>query len=255
MHRFYLPPVECDGSLLTLAGREAHHALHVLRLRRGEQVVVLDGAGHEYLGEIRELTRHEVQLMVVRKTFVPAPPWQITLLQAIPKGKIIESIIQKATELGVARVVPLLSERVVAHLDRDQAADKAEHWRGVAVEAIKQCGSPWLPQIELPVNPGAFLARGEKFDLPLIGSLLGDGRHPREWFNAFQNEHGRQPQSVAVWVGPEGDFTAEEVRAAESAGARPITLGRLVLRSETAAIYSLSVLNYELQADQPPSLK
>src|SRR5438094_6290913 len=100
MHRFYLPPSECRDSTLTLSEHEAHHGLNVLRLRRGERVAVLDGAGHEYLCEIRELGHEAIQLAVTQKNFIPALPYQLTLLQAIPKGKIIESIIQKATELG-----------------------------------------------------------------------------------------------------------------------------------------------------------
>ena len=186
---------------------------------------------------------------MLQKNLIPPLPYQVTLLQAIPKGKIIESIVQKATELGAARVVPLLSERVVAQLDDDTAEDKVEKWRLIAIEAIKQCGSAWLPQIDKPMSPKAFLARGEKFDLPLIASLQPDRRHPRELFKAFFAERHRLPQSVCVWVGPEGDFTPAEMSAVKSAGASPITLGRLVLRSETAAIYCLSVLNYELQAD------
>src|SRR2546428_9531668 len=100
MHRFYLPPSECQGSQLTLSEQEAHHALHVLRLRAGERVVVLDGAGHELLCEVREAARDTVQLAVKQKNYIPPLPYQITLVQAVPKGKIIETIIQKATELG-----------------------------------------------------------------------------------------------------------------------------------------------------------
>src|SRR5437870_4208815 len=202
MHRFYLPPAQCRDSQLTLSGQEAHHGLHVLRLRRGERVVVLDGAGGELLCEVGELTRDTIHLVVKQKNFLPALPYQLTLLQAIPKGKIIESIVQKATELGAARVVPLLSERVVAQLDDDTAEDKVEKWRLIAIEAIKQCGSAWLPQIDKPMSPKAFLARGEKFDLPLIASLQPDNRHPRELFKAFFAERHRLPQSVCVWVGP-----------------------------------------------------
>jgi len=249
MHRFYLPPGRAHDSSLTLAAEEAHHALHVLRLKRGERVAVLDGAGHEFLCEARELGRDSVELAVVQKNSIPPLPYQITLVQAIPKGKIIESIIQKATELGVGRIVPLLSERVVTQLDEEGAQDKAAKWRLVAIEAIKQCGSPWLPQIDAPMSPKAFLARGEKFELTLIGSLQPGSRHPREYFKSFFAERRRLPQTVCIWVGPEGDFTPAEMSAAKSAGALPITLGRLVLRSETAAIYCLSVLNYELQAE------
>ena len=248
MHRFYLPPAHCQGSTLTLEDREAHHGLHVLRLRRGERVVVLDGAGHELLCETRDTDRNAVQLEVVQKNFIAPLPYQVTLLQAIPKGKVFESIIQKATELGAHRIVPLLSERILSHLDDESAEAKVEKWRVVAIEASKQCGSAWLPQIDLPISPKAFLSRAEKFELPLIASLQPDSRHPRERFQAFFAERQRLPQTVCIWVGPEGDFSPAEMNAARSAGALPITLGRLVLRSETAAIYCLSVLNYELQA-------
>jgi 16S rRNA (uracil1498-N3)-methyltransferase len=97
------------------------------------------------------------------------------------------------------------------------------------------------------MTPAQFLARGEKFDLSLVGSLQTARRHPREWLDEFRTTHKRPPQSVAVWIGPEGDFTPTEMQAIETAGARPVSLGRLVLRVETAAIYCLSVLNYELQ--------
>jgi len=248
MHRFYLPPAECRNSSLTLSDQDSHHALHVLRLQRGDRAVVLDGAGSEYLCEASDLPRETIQIRVVQKNHIPALPYQLTLIQAIPKAKMMETIIQKACELGASRVVPLLSERVVSHMDESAATDKAGKWQLTAIEAIKQCGSAWLPQIEGPLSPKAFLARGEKFELPLIASLQPDSRHPRELFRTFHAEHGTMPKSVCVWVGPEGDFTPAEISAAKSAGALPITLGRLVLRSETAAIYCLSVLSYELQS-------
>jgi len=248
MHRFYLPPAPGQDAVLTLDGREAHHGLRVLRLEPGERVTVLDGAGHESVCAVHQCSRSEVQLVVLEKKSVPPKPWQITLLQAIPKGRTFEDIIQKAVELGVARIVPLLSERVVTQLEEKSALDKAGKWRRVAIEAIKQCGSTWLPQIEAPLSPKSFLARGEKFDLPLIASLHGERRHARACFAAYLAKHGRPPQSVSVWIGPEGDFTPEEVRAVLAAGAWPISLGDLVLRVETAAIYSLSILQHELQS-------
>jgi 16S rRNA (uracil1498-N3)-methyltransferase len=246
MHRFYLPPEQCRGATLVLEEREAHHGLHVLRLRQGDRVAVLDGVGNEFLCEARKFSKDSIGLAVTQKHPVPRLPYSITLVQAVPKGKTMDLIVQKAAELGAARVVPLLSERVVAHLEKDSA--RTEKWRQVAIEAIKQCGSAWLPEIEQPLTPKEFLARNERFDLPLIASLQPDSRHPRERFQSFRAEKGRAPQSVAVWVGPEGDFTPAEMNAARSAGALPITLGRLILRSETAAIYCLSVLNYELQS-------
>jgi 16S rRNA (uracil1498-N3)-methyltransferase len=251
VHRFYLAPEQCRDPVLVLDEREAHHGLHVLRLRRGDRVVVLDGAGHEYLCEVKEAGRERLHLAVTQQNFLPPLPYEVTLVQAIPKGKIIESIIQKATELGVSRIVPLLSERVVAHLDAESSESRAAKWRLVAVEAIKQCGLAWLPRIELPLSPKAWLARGEAFDLPLLASLQSDSRHPREYFRAFHAERGCLPRTVCVWVGPEGDFTPAELSAAKSAGALPISLGRVILRSETAALYCLAVLNYELQSRYP----
>jgi 16S rRNA (uracil1498-N3)-methyltransferase len=248
MHRFYLPPEQCRDNELILAGSEAHHALHVLRLRQGERLVVLDGAGQELLCEAKKVEHEQIKLTVVQRNVVPRLPFQITLLQAIPKGKIFDSIVQKAAELGAHRIVPLLSDRVATRLDDESAASKVEKWRLAAIEAIKQCGSAWLPQVELPVTPKEYLARGEKFELPLIASLQSDRRHPREYFETFHQEKGRLPKTVCVWVGPEGDFTPAEMNAIKSAGMLPITLGPLVLRSETAAIYCLSVLNYELQS-------
>ncbi|MGA3284099.1 MAG: RsmE family RNA methyltransferase [Verrucomicrobiota bacterium] len=246
MHRFYLPSERCAGNVLRLDGREAHHALHVLRVKRGEQVVVLDGAGHEFFCEIANCSREALELRVIKKNFVPSLPCQITLLQALPKGKIIESIIQKSVELGAHRIVPLLTEHVVTQLDEDGAEHKREKWQQIAIEAIKQCGGAWLPKIEAPTTIEKYLARQEKFDLALAGSLQSERRHPRECFQKFRGKHGRLPQSVGVWIGPEGDFTLDELKAIEAGGALPISLGLLVLRVETAAIYCLSILNYEL---------
>jgi 16S rRNA (uracil1498-N3)-methyltransferase len=219
-----------------------------LRLRAGDEAIVLDGAGGVLSCVVHSVGKRCVQLEVRARQQIPPLPYTITLIQAIPKAKLIESIIQKATELGVARVVPLLTERVSTQLDDERAGSKAEKWQRVAVEAIKQSGCAWLPRIEAPMSLEAFLKSGEQFDLPLIASLLPGSRHPRESFLSFEFEHQRKPKSVAVWIGPEGDFTAGEVEAVMQAGARPITLGPQVLRCETAATYCLSVINYELQA-------
>jgi 16S rRNA (uracil1498-N3)-methyltransferase len=243
-HRFYLPPTSTAPFALT--GREAHHALDVLRLGRGDALTILNGAGQRFACEITTTARSRVDLAVQEKFFTPAPPCPVTQLVAIPKGK-IETIIEKATELGAAHIVPLLTERTVVKIPPAGAADKVEKWRQVAIEAIKQCGSPWLPQIDAPLTPAQFLARGEKFDLPLIASLQPGSRQPRELFQQFQAAHHRLPQSLAVWVGPEGDFTDAEYAAIATACAAPITLGPLVLRADTAAVYCLSVINHELQ--------
>jgi 16S rRNA (uracil1498-N3)-methyltransferase len=167
-----------------------------------------------------------------------------------------------------------LTERVVTHLDDGDVGNKRDKWQQVAIEAIKQCGAAWLPQIEAPTTIEQFLdpqrsggrqtagsvqeneksgslpkaATPTQFELSLVGSLQKERRHPRECFQEFQAKHGRLPQSIGVWIGPEGDFTPEELDAIQAAGALPISLGRLVLRVETAAIYCLSILNYELNS-------
>jgi 16S rRNA (uracil1498-N3)-methyltransferase len=246
MHRFYLSPEQCASGNFTLTGSEAHHAVRVLRVQRGEQAVVLDGVGGELRCEIRSAGRGAVELAVLERKSIPPVPCRITLLQAIPKGKIIESIIQKATELGAARIVPLLTERVVARLDTRERADKAGKWQQVAIEAIKQSGAAWLPRVESPPTLDEFLARNERTELALVASLQPNAQHPRRYFTEFQSKQGRPPTSACIWIGPEGDFTPAEVQQIEASGARPITLGRLVLRVETAAIYCLSILNCEL---------
>lgn len=252
MHRFYLPPAECGGGSILLQGREAHHALHVLRLRPGENVTVLDGAGREHRCRVSGREQDALRLQVEEVLAAPPRPFAITLLQAVPKGKIIEDIIQKATELGVARIVPILSERVVTQVDAETAEGKGVKWQTVAVEAIKQSGNPWLPVVETPVTPVTYLARRETFDLALVGCLEEGSRHPRVWFDEFAAAHGRKPRQLCVWVGPEGDFTPAEYRQIKEAGARPMTLGPLVLRVETAAIYALSIVNYELRMEPEP---
>ena len=172
MHRFYVPPEQCGGSPIHLTGAEAHHALRVLRVRPGEQVTVLDGAGRQFLCRVQQSARDRVTLAVLETKTMPLPFGRITLLQAIPKGKIIEAIIQKATELGVSRIVPLLSQRVVVHLDGKEAGRKAAKWQAVAIEAIKQSGAAWLPKVETPVTPRQFLDRNEMFELLQVQILI-----------------------------------------------------------------------------------
>ena len=246
--RFFLPADRCQGDTILLTGREAHHAADVLRLRVGDQVEILDGAGTELLCEARAIARREIQFAVLQRRDRPPLPYRLTLLQAIPKGKTMDLIVQKATELGVARIVPLLTERTIPSLDGDSAEAKREKWLQAAIEALKQCGNPWLPEIAAPLTPKEFMARNEPFDLPLIAALQDERRHPRACFAEFHSRHGRMPRTLGVWIGPEGDFSPAERHQITAAGALPVTLGPLILRSDTAACYALSVLSYELQA-------
>lgn len=251
MHRFHVSPAAAAGPVVTLPDAESHHATRVLRLQPSDPVTVLDGAGQQLLCEVREITKRTVSLAVIERVSVPPLPYQLMLLQAIPKGRLMDDIVEKATELGAAHIVPLLTERTVPQVDGEAASAKLAKWQATAVEAIKQCGSAWLPRIETPVSLAQFLVRGEKFDLMLVASLHPGVRHVREVFQEHRAQHGRAPVRVAVCVGPEGDFTPGEVASLIAAGAEAMTLGPLVLRCETAAISALSVVGSELQACAP----
>ncbi len=247
MHRFYIAPSAWNPENLRLDESEAHHALNVLRLKAGDRVVVFDGRGQEATVEIGEGSKKSLSLRLVHAARTPPLPCRIVLAQAVPKGKNMDLIIQKATELGAVEIAPLLSDRTVVRVEdeRGEAEVKREKWQNIAIEAAKQCGQNWLPSVGLPKSPKEFLAeRAKDFDLLWIASLQPDARHPRAWLREFAAN--AQPKTALVLVGPEGDFTPAEVAMAKAAGCRPITLGPIVLRTETAAIYCLSVLSYEL---------
>ena len=247
MHRFYIPPAAWNPDALRLDEAESHHALNVLRLQPGEKIVVFNGQGTEATAQLLpESTKRGVLLQTLHRAKTPPLPCWVTLAQAIPKGKNMDLIVQKATELGAAEIAPLLSERTVTRVESDENASvKQARWQGTVIEAAKQCGQNWLPTVALPQTPKEFFAGRPPgtFDLMLIASLQSDSCHLR----ALLEEHAAKPKSALILVGPEGDFTPAEISLAKSAGCRPITLGPIVLRTETAAIYCLSVLSYELQ--------
>jgi 16S rRNA (uracil1498-N3)-methyltransferase len=241
MHRFYLP----DFQQLVLADGEAHHCIHVLRLKVGDTLNVFDGRGHEARCVIAEIVKKTVRLTLLQQSSTPPPRRRITLGQAIPK-KSMDLIVEKATELGVAAIAPLVSERTMVQLDED--SKKPGRWRDIALEACKQCGNNWLPEIQPLQKAQNFLASPGKFDLKLIASLQ-TGAKPLKTVlsNTPALQHSSAP-SVLILIGPEGDFTPAELGLAKSAGCLPLSLGPLVLRSETAALYTLSILHYELQS-------
>ncbi len=242
--RFYIPPAQWNLDRLALEGDEAHHCLDVLRMSVGERVVVFDGGGREATCEIAATARQHVTLRHLQHAQTPPLVCEIVLGQAVPKGKNMELIIEKATELGAAAIVPLLSERTVVKYDPDEAGKKKDKWQRVAIEAAKQCGQNWVPEVSAPVSPKAFFASAPKFDLMLVGSLQPDARSLKSVLAELPA--GASLRRVFVAVGPEGDFTPAEIGLAKSAGCRPITLGPIILRTETAALYCLSVLAHEL---------
>lgn len=241
MHRFHIPPGTANSAEVSLSPEESHHAFRVLRLAPGDAVTLLDGAGVEARGSVIAADKRAVRIAVRERIVHPPLPCAVTLLQALPKGKLMDTIVEKATELGAARIVPLLTEHTISRPDEDHAASKLEKWRTTALEAVKQCGNPWLPRVEAPVTFADFLRRKEPFDLALVASLHPGARPMRAVFAEFQGRAGRRPSSVGVWVGPEGDFTVQEMAALVSNGVQAITLGKLVLRCDTAAVTTLAL--------------
>jgi 16S rRNA (uracil1498-N3)-methyltransferase len=173
---------------------------------------------------------------------------RIVLGQAIPKGKNMELIVQKAVEIGAAEIAPIISDRTIVQVDSESATQKQSKWRQIAIEAAKQSGQNWLPHVHTPRKLAELfsMAPEESFDLRLIGSLQPDARHLKKILADYSREHELRPRSVLMLIGPEGDFTPAELSLARRQGCQPITLGPIILRVETAAIYCLSILSYEL---------
>ncbi|HEY2125165.1 MAG TPA: 16S rRNA (uracil(1498)-N(3))-methyltransferase [Chthoniobacterales bacterium] len=265
MHRFYIPPENWNPSAPVLRESEVHHARDVLRLKLGEKAVLFNGRGREMTAEALEIGRAEIRFRKLHESETPPLRCRITLGQAIPKGKNMDLIVQKAVEIGAAEIVPLISERTIVDIDPKDAAQKQSKWQQVAIEAAKQCGQNWLPEVRPPQKLKDFFASpvGEPVSFPspnsdppkdgsavanlrLIGSLQSDAQHLKKILTGFLDEHGDRPTNVLMLVGPEGDFTPAELSLARTKGCQPITLGPIILRVETAAIYCLSVLSYEL---------
>ncbi len=260
MHRFYIAPENWNPDALCLRDSEAHHVRDVLRMKSGARLVVFNGRGREVTAEIVDLARDEIRLRKLQENETAPLRCRITLGQAIPKGKNMDLIVQKAVEIGAAEIAPLISERTIVDLDAKEAEQKRSKWQQIAIEATKQCGQNWLPTVQAPRKLKEFfgVATGLRsvatshsdvattHDLRLIGSLQPDALHLKHILSEFRERHGDRPQNVLMMVGPEGDFTPAELALAKSHGCLPITLGPIILRVETAAIYCLSVLSYEL---------
>ena len=247
MHRFYIPAERWNSEALVLSEAESHHCLTVLRLGEGDKVVAFDGRGSELSTSIESAAKGAVRLAPGPVQKSPELRARIALGQAVPKGKNMDLIIEKATELGVAEIHPLLSERTVIKLDPEEKSRKREKWQRIAIEACKQSGQNFLPSVSEPQTPEHFFAGGRlPYELLVIASLQPGSRHLKTILAEHEEHVGGRPASALVLIGPEGDYTPAEVNLAQNGGCLPMTLGPIVLRTETAAIYSLSVLAYEL---------
>jgi len=248
MHRFYIAPETWNSVAPMLSGSEAHHARQVLRMKAGEKLVLFDGQGREITAEIVDLSGDEIRLRKLHDAETPPLQCRIVLGQAIPKGKNMELIVQKAVEIGAAEIGPIISDRTIVQVDSENAAQKQSKWQQIAIEAAKQCGQNWLPRVHTPRKLAELfsLASEQSFDLRLIGSLQPDAKPLKKILADYSREYEHRPRSVLMLIGPEGDFTPAELSLARRHGCQPITLGPIILRVETAAIYCLSILSYEL---------
>ena len=219
-HRFYVDPEAWDGDALTLAGEEAHHCRDVMRCREGERLVLFNGRGSEADVEITGLVGQTIQLRTWAITQTERPPARLTLGQAVPKGKNMDLIIQKATELGASRIVPILSARTVVRLEGDERIRKQEKWQRVAIEACKQCGQNWVPEVAAPMTIETFLAEvgiDDEGELRLVASLSAESSPLKE----ILSDREERPRNATVLIGPEGDFTPAELAQVSNADCSP----------------------------------
>jgi 16S rRNA (uracil1498-N3)-methyltransferase len=245
--RFHLPPDRWTGETLDLDTAESHHAAVVLRAAVGDRATLFDGAGRVAEVEIIGVSKSKVSVRVIKTQQLPARDIRLALAVAVPKGQNIEWIIEKAVELGASEVVPMLTERTVVRVAATDRAERRRKFERTAIEACKQCGQNWLPVLHGPTPfSEAIRALSAETDLPLVASLEPQSRPLRELVGDFAQANGRAPRSAAILIGPEGDLTASEYAEARVAGFRPMSLGPIVLRVETAALAALSIVGYEL---------
>lgn len=236
--RFFIDPGRIYGKLARITGPDVVHITRVLRLGIGSTVVVLDGRGKSYEAEIQSAGRDEVVCEIKKELLTaPACPVKVTLVQGIPKGDKMELIIQKGTELGVSRVIPLICSRAVVKLGGERVSRKSERWQRIALEAAKQCRRPDVPEVSDPADLARVLTGLPEKCLALIPWEEENKVSLKDILH--KNNAGEE---IYVFIGPEGGFTPGEVEQARAAGVRPVTLGPRILRTETAGIAVLALV-------------
>ncbi len=241
MNRYFIPTEEWSGEQLSLTGDEAKHCSRVMRAREGDKIEVFDGKGTSAICQVTSTKREAVSCCILTKSKSPKINHSITLCQAIPKGGNMELIVQKAVELGVNKIQPLITAHTVA---RPESAEKKTHkWQRIALEACKQCGQNFLPEVAQPQPFDQWLQSVNHDHSRLIAALDDNAIHLREHFSKHPPKG-----SISFLVGPEGDFSKSEYEAAYQSGFQAISFGHIVLRVETASLYGLSIIQHELSA-------
>lgn len=246
MNRYFLPASAWKEGELALTGDEAKHCTRVMRAHEGDQIELFDGEGRTAVGEIRSLSRSAVRCRVLSQLKHEPASHPITLCQAIPKGGNMEWIVQKSVELGVCKIQPLITAHTVAR--PESLIKKQAKWQRIALEACKQCGQNYLPEVLPPLSFSAWLMELKPafpYEIAIVASLDPKAVHLKSKMKALPAKGG-----VALLVGPEGDFSQDEYQSAYDAGFDPISFGDIIMRVETASIYGISILQHELSAQK-----
>ena len=248
MQRFFVEPHQIDevAHQIHIIGTDVNHISNVLRMKQGEEVWISDGGQKEYRCAIEAFSADEVLLHII---YAQEPdyelPSRIYLFQGLPKADKMELIIQKAVELGAYEIIPVETKRCVVKLDGKKAAKKVERWQQIAESAAKQSKRMLIPKIHEVMSFQDALKLAEELDIRLIPYELAKGmKETKKILNQI-----RPGQSVGIFIGPEGGFEENEVSQALEKGAQAITLGRRILRTETAGLAILSVLMFQLEND------
>ncbi|HVS77114.1 MAG TPA: 16S rRNA (uracil(1498)-N(3))-methyltransferase [Steroidobacteraceae bacterium] len=236
--RVHVPGPLAAGSRYTIAGDAANHIVRVLRLRSGDPVILFDGRGGEHAARIEEFRKGEVIVTVGERSAADREsPLSLTLAQGISRGERMDWVVQKATELGVARIIPVITERTVVRLDARQSERKLTHWRGIAVAACEQSARTKTPDIAPPIALHELLRRDDRDGAVRV--LLSPSGTLR-----IGELEARKDGGFLVLIGPEGGLAEAEQRAALAAGFAAVRLGPRVLRTETAAVAALTLLQH-----------
>ncbi|PYT01355.1 MAG: 16S rRNA (uracil(1498)-N(3))-methyltransferase [Acidobacteria bacterium] len=235
MRRFYAPPEQFDGSSVTLSTEETRHLRDVLRLSTGDQVQIFDGEGKEFSAEIASIGKRETTLKVVNEISAPAPEskLELTIAASVYKNDKFDLVIQKAVELGVARICPIVTFRSEAKIDA--AKNRTERWRKIALEATKQCERARIMSIDDPVSFADFLAGVTDQSGALLMFSEKDGRSIPDLGD---------PKTITALVGPKGGWEDSEIELAEERGFVPIKLGKRIMKAETAVITFVALLQH-----------
>ena len=247
MYQFFVEDEQIANDLVIIEGSDVNHIRNVLRMKCGEKVRISSTSGRNFFGTIDRIAENVVEVCITEETALDTElPCRICLFQGLPKSDKMEMIIQKAVELGVYEVIPMSTARAVVKLDAKKEASKQKRWQTIAESAAKQSKRMVIPQIHSVMKFSEAVNYAGELDIRFIPyELAEDMAHTKKLFE--QIEPG---QSIGIFIGPEGGFTPEEIELAMAHQVQPITLGKRILRTETAGMTVLSILMFLLEGKE-----